>query len=52
MGNLFAGGTAAAQPHSVPPEASKPGAQAVFTIEVINGSKQSEEKFRTPEGKQ
>jgi hypothetical protein len=48
-GNLFADPNAApAKPrHAAAPKQAAPQS---FSIEVINGSKQSEEKFASPEG--
>jgi len=52
MGNLFAGQNAApATPRPAGKSAHK-AAPKTFSIEVINGSKRSEQKFSSPEGKQ
>jgi pilus assembly protein CpaB len=53
MGNIFAAQNIAPPPH-VGKVAVKKAAPAVqpFSIEVINGSKRSEEKFTSPEAKQ
>jgi pilus assembly protein CpaB len=53
MGNLFAGGKAAPAPQLVVARkrVSK-AAPPAFSIEVINGSKQTQEKFASPEGHQ
>jgi pilus assembly protein CpaB len=50
-GNLF-GGQAPAQPKPKRVAAPKSTAPPPFSIEVINGSKTSEEKFATPGGQQ
>jgi len=56
MGNIFADQNIAPPPtpHPVARVVKKaaPAAAAPFSIEVINGSKRTEEKFGTPEAKQ
>ena len=54
MGNIFSDQNVAAAPppHIVRAVKKAPAAPAPFSIEVINGSKHSEEKFGTPEAKQ
>jgi pilus assembly protein CpaB len=55
MGNIFADQNLAVKPVShtaYKPVPKKPAAPAPFSIEVINGSKHTEEKFGTPEAKQ
>ena len=53
MGNIFAAQNIAPPPHvgKVAVKKAAPAAQP-FSIEVINGSKRSEEKFASPEAKQ
>jgi pilus assembly protein CpaB len=51
MTNLFAGPSVAKKPATGPARVRK-AAPDTFTIEVINGSKSSEEKFHSSEGKQ
>jgi pilus assembly protein CpaB len=50
-GNLFADKNPAPVKRAAPVAAPK-AAPPVFSVEVINGSKKTEEKFTTPEGKQ
>jgi pilus assembly protein CpaB len=53
--NLFAGPSAAVQPkpqHVVVVKKSAPAAPPAFSIEVLNGKQQTEEKFAPPEGHQ
>lgn len=54
MATLFTGQKPAAPPkgHVGAGRRAKPAAPPPFTIQVINGSKQTEEKFSTPEGQQ
>jgi pilus assembly protein CpaB len=53
MGNIFADKDIAPPVHTVARAVKKaPPAPAPFSIEVINGSKRSEEKFGSPEAKQ
>ncbi|MGA3047602.1 MAG: Flp pilus assembly protein CpaB [Terracidiphilus sp.] len=52
MVNLFADQLAVAPRQHVVQKAAKPKAPAPFAIEVINGTKHSEEKFSTPGGQQ
>jgi len=49
MGNLFANQGAVASPQQ-PAGAQKPARRRTYTVEVINGSKSSEQKFPVPEG--
>jgi pilus assembly protein CpaB len=53
MANLFAEGSAAKpKPPVVSQGASPPPAPRMYLVEVFNGSKKTEEKFATAEGKQ
>jgi pilus assembly protein CpaB len=50
MGNLFSGQNGAPQPRRA--KATKSVAPKAFVVEVFNGSKQSQEKFASPGGRQ
>jgi pilus assembly protein CpaB len=52
MANVFSGPTVVAAPHRVAAPRPAPKAPQPFSIEIYNGSKKSEQKLATPEGKQ
>jgi hypothetical protein len=52
VSNLFADKNTAPKARAVSAPVAKKSAPPVFTIEVINGSTKSDQKFATPEGKQ
>jgi pilus assembly protein CpaB len=52
VSNLFADKNSAPRARAVAAPVAKKSAPPVFTIEVINGTTKSDQKFATPEGKQ